>query len=47
MNAVIFSTDVDYLQSNLIVFQNNTCLYIDFDYDNELLQLINDIENEN
>ena len=35
MNKIIFSTDVDYLQSTLILFQNNTCLYIDFDYDNE------------
>ena len=35
MNTIIFSTDVDLLQSQLIVFQNNTCLYIDYDYDNE------------
>ena len=35
MNKVIFSNDVDFLQSSLIVFQNNTCLYINFDDDNE------------
>ena len=33
MNAVIFSSDVDYLQSNLIVFQNNTCIWLDYDHD--------------
>jgi len=35
MNAIIFSTDVDLLQSQLIVFENKTCLYIDYDYDND------------
>lgn len=35
MNAIIFSTDVDLLQSQLIVFQNNTCLYIYYNCDDE------------
>lgn len=33
MNTIIFSSDSDYLQSNLIVFQNNTCLWLDYDHD--------------
>ena len=35
MNTIVFSTDVNSSQSQLIVFQNNTCLYINYDYDNE------------
>ena len=34
-NPIIFSTDVDVLQSSLVVFKNETCLYISFDDDNE------------
>jgi hypothetical protein len=30
-NTIIYSSDVDWLQSNLIVFKNNQCLWIDFD----------------
>lgn len=50
MNTIIFSTDVDLLQSNFIVFENKTCLYIDYDYDNDTyitycFDLLTEVEN--
>lgn len=33
MNTIIFSTDVDLLQSSLIAFKNETCLYVNYDCD--------------
>ena len=32
-NKIIYSTDVDLLQSNFIVFEDNQCLWVDIDED--------------